>query len=84
MGSPASESFKLLLLQYPQQLWLKRQRKIPDFIKEEGPCISHFKSADFLRDRPRKCSLLMAKEFTLQEVKGNRCTIQLYERPPGP
>src|SRR5262249_1839257 len=44
MGPAATEALKLLFLQYPKQFRLKWQRKIPDFIEENGAFIGHFKS----------------------------------------
>src|ERR1700722_12488791 len=61
LRSAASRALKFLLLQNPQQLGLQRQRKITYFIEEQGPCVSHFKSANVLRDSPGESAYFVPK-----------------------
>src|SRR5215471_6681738 len=80
MCSPASQTLELLLLQNAQQLGLQRERKIPDFIQKQCAGVGHFETANFLRDCSSKRTLLVSKEFALQQVEGDGSAIQLYER----
>src|SRR5712691_1670159 len=79
MRTAASQTLKLLLLQDPQQLRLQGQRNISYFIEEQCPPVSHFETANFLRDRSGESALLVPKQFALQQVKGNGRAIHLYE-----
>lgn len=56
------------------------QRQVPNFIQEQGSCVGHFETANSLRDRSGESALLVPKQFAFQQVKGNGCAIQLYER----
>src|SRR5579863_7493897 len=73
----AAQPLEFPLLQNAQQLCLKLERDVADFIQEERALVGQFKTSRFLRDRPGECSFFMAEKFTLQEPERNRCTIQL-------
>jgi hypothetical protein len=84
MGSPASQTFEFLLLQYPQQLRLQSQRNIPYFIEEECSCVGHFETAHFLGDSPGESALFVAEKFAFQELKRDGRAVKLDERAPAP
>src|SRR5215469_79276 len=62
-----------------QQLRLESQRQVPNFVQEESSGISHFEAANFLCDGPRKSTLLVSKQFALQEIEGYGSAVELYE-----
>src|SRR5271156_3197060 len=82
MRPAASRTLAFLLLQDPQQLRLQHQRKIPYFIEEQCPRVSHFETAICPRDGPGEGPLFLPQELAFQQVEGSRRAIQLYERPP--
>src|SRR5215472_6585412 len=79
MRTSAAQALELLFLQNAQQLGLEGQRQVTDFVQKESSGISHFEAADFLCDGPRKSTLLVSKQFALQEIEGYGSTVELYE-----
>ena len=77
MGATTSETFEFLFLQNTEELGLQCEWHIADFIKKESSFVSQFEAANSLCDRARKSPSFMAKEFTLQQVEGDRGTVQL-------
>jgi hypothetical protein len=77
MGATTSETFEFLFLKNTEELGLQCEWHIADFIKKESPFVSQFEAANSLCDRACKSASFMAKEFTFQQVEGNRGTVQL-------
>src|SRR5262249_280272 len=80
MRPATPHTLELLLLKHPEQLRLQTERHISDLVQEQSSGIRHFKAADFLCKGPGKRAFFVAEELTFQQVKGNRLTIELYER----
>src|ERR1700733_2380329 len=72
----AAQPLEFLLLQHAQQLCLKFQRDVPDFVQEKGAFVREVKAAGFFGDRPGERSPFVAEQFALQKPKGNRGAIQ--------
>ena len=79
MSAGAAQTLKLLFLQNPQQLRLQPRRNVSYFIQEKGALVGQFETANLLRDCSRERPLLVAKEFTFQQVQWNGSAIQPYE-----
>src|SRR4051812_23075945 len=74
----AADTLKFTLLEHPKQLRLQVERHIADFIQEEGPRICLLETSDACCGCPSKRPLHMAKQFRLEEVLGNGCTIERH------
>src|SRR5690348_17816160 len=79
MRAAAAQALELLFLQNAQKFRLQGQRQVPDFVQKESAGICHFKAADFLRHGPGKCTLLVPKQLTLQEIEGDGSAVKLDE-----
>src|SRR6267378_5699308 len=77
-----SQTFELLLLQYPQQLRLQGQGNVADFVEEQCSSVSHFEPANFLSDGTGESALFVAEQFAFEQVKRNSSAIQLDEWAP--
>src|SRR5882724_12974137 len=85
MGIGAAQSFKLLLLQNPQQLRLQFERNIADFIQEQRAAIRRFETSDLLRDSSSEGALFMTEELAFEQPQRDRRAVELDERPiPAP
>src|ERR1700680_3977000 len=73
----APEPFELLLLQHTQELGLKLQRNVTDFVEEERSSIRKLEASDSAFYRAGKCSLFMPEKFALQQSQRNRSAVQL-------
>jgi hypothetical protein len=67
---PGAEPHHLSLLQDPEQLDLKGQREIADFVEEQGAAVRTLEPAGLGRRRPGECSLLVPEQLTLDERLG--------------
>ena len=79
-GACATHSFKFSFLKHPQELGLNHRRDFTDLIQEYRPTMSQLKPSLTARYRSGKSSLFMTKEFALDQVVGNRRTINGDER----
>src|SRR5580704_1454845 len=84
VSSSTPQTFKLLFLQYPQQLGLQRRRNIPYLVQEKCAFVGHFETANLLRDGPCECSFLVAKELAFQKIQRDRRAVHSHKRPSGP
>lgn len=58
LGGP--QWMKLAVFDGPQQLGLKVQRQLPDFVQEQRPAVGPFEQAGLVRLRAGECSLLIS------------------------
>jgi hypothetical protein len=79
MRAAAAQALKLLLLQNAQKFRLQRQWQVPNFVQEESAGIRHFEAAEFLCYGSGESTLLVAKQFTLQQIEGNGSAVQFHE-----
>jgi hypothetical protein len=77
MGAPASEALEFLFLQNTEELRLQCQGDIPYFIKKQSSFVGQLETANLLCDRSCKSASLVAEEFALEQVEGNRGTVEL-------
>src|ERR1022692_2250279 len=79
-GAAATETLDLLFLQNAQKFRLEFQREVADFIEKQRAAIRGLKTSLALSDGARKGASLVPEEFTLQKRRGNRGTVNGYER----
>src|SRR5690606_12673173 len=77
LGSP--HPLKLLLLKYPQDLGLSFKRHISDLIQKERAPMSEIEFSSAQLGSSRKGAFFMPKQFTLNELLGDRSTIDLHK-----
>ena len=75
-----AQSLKLLLLQHPQQFHLLGQGHAFDFIEKQRAAIGVFKLADTFTRGAGERAALMAEQFRLEQLLGNRRAIERHER----
>ena len=73
----------LLFLDYPEQLYLHRQRQIGDFVQEQGAIFCALQEPGFVIDGACKTALAVAKKLAFHEFRGNRAAVYRYEGPFG-
>src|SRR5215470_16161387 len=83
-GLVTSHAFKLLCLQYPQDLRLGERRHIADLIEKERAARTLLKLADAFALCTRKRSSLMAKQLAFQQRFGDSGTVDGQERGSSP
>ena len=76
---PATQAFNRALLQKSQQLGLQRDRKVPDFIEHQGTAIGGLDLAQRHLGGAGKGTLLVAKQFALEQILGNSRAIDGHE-----
>src|SRR5271155_4864513 len=79
LGPSASQTFKLPFLQGAEQLGLDLDGNIANLVEKQRALIGELKPSNLLRNRPRKGSLLVSEEFTLQQPGWNGGAIQSYQ-----
>src|SRR5208337_4415713 len=75
----STQSLKLSFLQYAQELGLKFERNIADFVEEKGSVVSQFKAPDFLCDSAGKGAFFVAEKFAFEQAGRDRRAIDLDE-----
>src|SRR5208337_3542483 len=80
-GPSAAQPLELTFLQSSQQFRLDFDGNVPDFVQEERALVGQFEPANFLGDRARKRTALMAKQFTLEQSGWNCGAVQLHKGP---
>jgi hypothetical protein len=71
-----SQREDLAVFQEAQQLGLKCQRKVPDFIQEEGPLVGSSKDSKMVSGGTGEGSLAIAKELPLEEFLRYRRAVE--------
>src|ERR1700757_4900437 len=84
LGTGAAQSFKLTLLEHPQQLRLHFEWNVTYFIEEHGAFVCNLEAACLASDGAGKCAPFMTKKFAFQQPRGNRRAIQFCERSTPP
>src|SRR6478735_1117801 len=79
-GLRAPDTFELLLLNHPEQLRLKVQPHLADFVEQQRAEVRPLEGAFYALDRSRERALFVSEECTLDQPFGQRGTIQLDER----
>ena len=78
----AAQTFKLLLLQNAQQLRLKFQRHVANFVEEQRTFVRQFETPNPLRAGPGKRAALMAKQIAFQQ-SGRHCRAVHFHHSAG-
>src|SRR5215469_8873752 len=81
----AADPGELALLEHAQKLGLKLERKVADFIEEDGSGVGHFEFASSSLVCTCERTTFMAEQLALQQALRNRRTIHRHEwRAPAP
>ncbi len=72
------------LLQDAQNLGLRGQGHVADFVQEDGASVAELEFSQTLAGGPGERALFVAKQFTLDQIVGNRCAVDGDERLGGP
>src|SRR5260370_35314886 len=75
----AAKPLEFLLLQDAEQLGLKLQRYLADFVEKQSAAVSQLDSPDLPGYRARVCALLATKQFSLEESSRNATAPGLCE-----
>ena len=71
----AAHAGELAFLKDPEDFALDLKGHLSDFVEEEGALVALFKAADTLAGSTGERTLLVAEEFTFEEIVGNGRTI---------
>src|SRR5207245_3493069 len=75
----ASDPLERLLLERAQDLRLGLQAHVPDLVQEERAAVGHLELPAAARQRPGERALLMAEQLGLDQLFGDRGTVDLDE-----
>jgi hypothetical protein len=67
-GFRTSKPFELLLLESPQQLWLKLKAYVADLVQKKASVVCQFESPPFLHQGARESALFVAKQFAFHQT----------------
>src|SRR5215213_11585050 len=73
----AADTFELPLLEHAQELFLRGERHLSDFVKKDGALVGELEAALALGYRARKRTLLVPEQLALQKRLGERRTVDL-------
>src|SRR6476619_6897119 len=73
-----------MVLKHTQQLALRLQRPLGNFVEKEGAAIREFEAAAPLLGRAGESTLLVAKQFTLDQIARQRGTVNFNQRASAP
>ena len=77
----SSDTLNLVILQKPEQLYLKRSRQLADFVEKESSSISQFQAALPLNVSAGESTLLVAKQLAFEKRLRNRSAVDGDKRP---
>src|SRR6266566_690389 len=80
-GLVTADPLEVALLEHAEQLRLQLQRQIPDLVQEERTPVGELKPPNASSQSARECTLLMSKQFALDQAGGQGGTIDLDQRP---
>src|SRR4051812_19919309 len=66
----SADALELVLLKHAEKFDLNVERNFADLIQENRPSVGQLKAAQAPADRPRKCPLLVAEQFGLDQARG--------------
>src|SRR2546427_744980 len=75
----ASDPLERLLLERAQDLRLGLEAHVPDLVQEERAAVGHLELPAAARQRPGERALLMAEQLGLDQLFGDRGTVDLDE-----
>jgi hypothetical protein len=83
-GLLRADPLDLAFLEHPQHLGLGAQAHVAHLVEEDRPLVRELELPDLLLRGPRERPLLVAEELALDELLGDRRTVDLDERlvPP--
>src|SRR5271154_1336318 len=70
---------KLVLLQNAEQLHLRLQAKLSDFIQEDCAAVGKLEAADAPLERPRKGPFHMPKQFALYQTSRDGAAVHTHQ-----
>jgi len=79
-----ADALERVLLEDAQELHLRPGGKLADLVEEHRSTGCQLQPALLCLERSRECASLVSEEFALQEILGDRPTVDHHERPSGP
>jgi len=79
-GLVVAHTLQLAALHKAQQLRLKRERHLANFVKKERPAVCRLDAPNPALHRAGKCAPRMAEKLGLEKRLGNRRAIERYKR----
>ena len=79
-GVLAADALEFVVLQYLQQLGLKLDIHVADFVQQDGPAVGHFEHAGLLLECAGEGPPLVPKEFALYQFRRKSGAIELEKR----
>ena len=76
----SADAGEIPFLEKPQELGLQFQFQVGYLIQKHTAAVSEFKLADTPAVGTGKCALLVTKEFTFNQVRGDRRTVDCNKR----
>ena len=80
----AANATDAVVFQHGQQLGLDGQGQTAEFVEEQGAPVGRLEKPDASAAGIGECPLLVAEEFRLGQMLGNRRAIDLHPRPVSP
>ena len=77
----AADRFELLLLKDAQQLDLRVERQLTDFVEEDRAAVGDLEPADALLDRTGERALDVPEQLALDQSRCDRAAVDLDQRP---
>ena len=74
-GLRAADALELVLLQHAQQLDLRLERQLPDFVQEDGAAVGQLEAALLLLHRAGEGAALVAEQLALDERGRQRAAV---------
>jgi hypothetical protein len=83
-GFRAADPFEFLLLEDAEEFSLSVQGKITDFVQEDGSAMGLFETPQTIRISTCKRTFGVTEQFTFDQVRRQRSTVDSNERQSGP
>ena len=83
-GARIAHTLDDLAIQYPEELYLRRQRQLADFVEKEGSPVGTLEIAAPPGLRPGERPFFIAEKFALQQCGSDGAAIHPHKRPPAP
>src|SRR5262249_1013922 len=79
--STAAYGFEFLFLQNTEQLHLRVERQLADFVEKQRPAVGELEASDAFVDRAGKGAFDVSEQLAFEQACGYRTAIDLDQRP---
>src|SRR5262245_21563498 len=77
----AADRFEFLLLKHAQELDLRLERQLADFIEKERSAVRQLETADPPVDGARERAFYVAEQLAFDQARRDRAAVHLHQRP---